>query len=139
MPGHHRKTSPSDRDPLRYLGFGSTASPFGGTSGTSGTGAFGGGTSTGFGSGTGTGTGGGTFNFWESRCFFWPRNHLARSAVAIHQISTDDIPYCVHGYPTSPAIPASIAEPDDTPSQSFLSIFTYRPPSIYGLALLVVL
>ncbi|CAG8357903.1 unnamed protein product [Penicillium salamii] len=59
MPGHHRKTSPSDRDPLRYLGFGSTASPFGGTSGTSGTGAFGGGTSTGFGSGTGTGTGGG--------------------------------------------------------------------------------
>lgn len=54
------KTSLSDRNPLRYLGFGSTASPFGGASGTSGTGAFGGGTSntsTGFGSGTGTGGG----------------------------------------------------------------------------------
>ncbi|KGO78408.1 Peptidase S59, nucleoporin [Penicillium italicum] len=52
----------SDRDPLRHLGFGSTASPFGGaTTGTSG--AFGGGasnTSTGFGSGSGTGGGFGT-------------------------------------------------------------------------------
>ena len=68
MPGHLRKTSPSDRDPLRSLGFGSTASPFGGATGTSGTGAFGGGTSTGFGSGTATGTGtsGGTFNPWDS-------------------------------------------------------------------------
>ncbi|KAJ5138824.1 uncharacterized protein N7515_003672 [Penicillium bovifimosum] len=64
---HHSKTrnarasskpSLSDRDPLRHLGFGSTASPFGGA-----TSAFGGGasnTSTGFGTGTGGGFGSNT-------------------------------------------------------------------------------